>query len=365
MQTTRSSTDRYFPPPESQGGWRWLMDADKIRNLTGFDRSRLEVIAHAQEHIHGGDSWGLVIICHGYLVYEYYTFNVLTHTRFDVWSATKSFTGTAWGMLFEDSRSGRLPVQVGLDSFVYDHIPEGRPLTDPRKARITLRHLLSMTSGIAGEQAEVAGMPTTTDVGPFEHALGRFPNRYGFSVSQLAAEPGTLWDYSDPAFVHLTLAFAHVAGRDLDDYLQERLFHPIGIEKLSWDVQGGSGFLGPHTNPHTGVHISAREFARFGYLMLQGGVWNQQSIVPGDWLALATRPSQDLNPAYGYTWWVNTQGQIWPELPRDTFAARGYRANFCYVIPSLDLVVARVGSGPTVMDQRDLMAGIVGAIHTD
>jgi CubicO group peptidase (beta-lactamase class C family) len=362
MESTLSSTDLYFPPPESLGGWRWLMEPAKIRTLTAFDHARLEVIAHAQEHIHGGDSWGLVIVRHGYLVYEYYTFNVLPHTRFDVWSSTKSFTGTAWGMLFEDSRSRRLPVKVDLDSFAYDHIPEGHPLTDPRKARITLRHLLSMTSGIPGEQAGVAGMPTTTDVGPFEHALGRFPNRYGFSVSQLAAEPGMLWDYSDPAFVHLTLAFSHVAGRDLDDYLQERLFHPIGIENLSWDVQGGSGFLGPHTNPHTGVHISAREFARFGYLMLHGGVWNQHSIVPGDWLALATRTSQDLNPAYGYTWWVNTQGQIWPELPRDTFAARGYRANFCYIIPSLDLVVARVGSGPTVMDQRDLMAEIVGAI---
>jgi CubicO group peptidase (beta-lactamase class C family) len=365
LERSRLPPNRYFPLPESQGGWRWLVDAEKIRTLTGIDLNKLEILAHAQERIYGGDSWGLVIIRHGYLVFEYYTFNVLAHTRFDVWSSTKSFTGTAWGMLLEDSRDGRLPVKFDLDSLVYEFIPEGHPLTDPRKKSITLRHLLSMTSGIAGEQAKVIGMPSTTDTGPFEHALGRCPNRYGLWVDRLAAEPGTYWDYSDAAFVHLTLAFAHAAGRELADYLDERLFVPIGIENLSWDVQGGSGFLGPHTNPHTGVHISAREFARFGYLMLNRGMWRDQQLVPVEWIELATRTSQVYNPAYGYTWWVNTKGQIWPELPRDTFAARGYRANVCYVVPSLDLVVARVGSGPTVMDERGLMARIIEAIDPD
>ena len=235
--------DPYFPPAESRGGWRWLKDAEQIRLIAGLDVQKLTVMAHAQELIHGGDSWGLVVISRGYLAFEYYTFNVLAHTRFDIWSSTKSFTGTAWGLLFEDSRTGRLPAKVDLDSCAYDFIPASQPLTDPRKARITLRHLLTMTSGIAGEQSNVIGMPTTTDTGPFEHALGLCPNRYGLWVDQLVAEPGTHWDYSDPAFVHLTLAFSHIAGRDLSDYLDERLFAPVGIENLSWDVQGGSGYL--------------------------------------------------------------------------------------------------------------------------
>ena len=70
-------------------------------------------------------------------------------------------------------------------------------------------------------------------------------------------------------------------------------------------------------------------------------------------MELATQTSQDLNPAYGYTWWVNTKGARWPSLPRDTFALEGYRANRCYIIPSLDLVVARVGSGPATWDEGD------------
>lgn len=51
--------------------------------------------------------------------------------------------------------------------------------------------------------------------------------------------------------------------QEMSDYMKERVFDPIGIENLSWDVQGGSGFIGPHTNAHTGIHVSARELARF------------------------------------------------------------------------------------------------------
>jgi hypothetical protein len=77
-------------------------------------------------------------------------------TTFDVWSATKSATGIAVGMLLDDSRNHRVPgnVTIDLDSPVYEFIPEGRPLTDPRKEKIQLKHLLSMTSGIPGESQE-------------------------------------------------------------------------------------------------------------------------------------------------------------------------------------------------------------------
>jgi hypothetical protein len=79
-------------------------------------------------------------------------------------------------------------------------------------------------------------------------------------------------------------------------------------------------------------------------------------------MELATQTSQDLNPAYGYTWWVNTKGARWPGLPRDMFALEGYRTNRCYIIPSLDLVVARVGSGPTTWDEPGLIGSVVAAI---
>jgi CubicO group peptidase (beta-lactamase class C family) len=360
------TTESYYPPPESNGGWRWLQEPDEVLTVAGMDPDRLELVRQNEEFLYGSDSWGIVIIRRGYLVREFYTFNVLVPTRFDIWSGTKSFTGTAWGLLLDDSRHNRLPgnQHVDLDSPAYEFIPEGHPLTDPRKARITVRHLLTMTSGIPGQSVGVIGMPTTTEHGPFEHALGRCPNRYGRWVDTLLAEPGRSWDYSDPAFAHLSLVFARIAGQEMNEYLRERVFKPIGIENLSWDMQGGSGFMGPHTNAHTGIHVSARELARFGYLMLQNGVWAGQYLIPKWWLDLATETSQDLNPAYGYTWWVNTTGTHWPGLPKDAFALSGFRANYCCIIPSLELVIARVGTGPSVPEghSRDLLSCIVATV---
>ena len=357
-------TKTYYPPPESEGGWRWLKGPKEVRATAGMDPDRLDRVRQVQEFMLGGDSWSIVIIRHGYLVLEFYTFNVLLPTRFDIWSGTKSFTGTAWGLLLDDSRQNRLPggQHIELDSPAYPLIPEGYPLTDPRKERITFRHLLTMTSGIPGEASGVIGIPTTTEHGPFEHALGRCPNRYGRWADKLVAEPGTHWEYSDPAIAHLALAFAAIAGQEMSEYLEERVFRPIGIQNLSWDVQGGSGSMGPHTNAHTGIHVSARELARFGYLVLHDGVWNEKQLIPQWWMDLATKSSQDLNQSYGYTWWVNTRGTQWPSLPKDAFALSGYRSNRCYIVPSLDLVVARVGSGPPVWNELALISGVVSAI---
>ncbi len=353
----------YYPPPESQGGWRYLKDPDEILSVAQMDPDRLEQVRQEQEFLYS-DSSGVVIIRHGYLVREFYTFNVLIPTRFDIWSCTKSLTGTAWGILLDDSARGALPggAEVSLDSRAYDFIPAGYPLSDPRKERITIRHLLSMTSGIPGEKMGVMGMPTVTWHGPFEHALGRCSNRYGRWADRLCGEWGTVWDYSDPAIAHLSLIFARLAGEEIADFMQRRVFGPIGAENVSWDGQGGSGFIGPHTNAHTGVHISARDLARFGYLALHKGRWENQPLISRDWMDLATRSSQSLNPSYGYTWWVNPGKCRWPNLPEDAFAMSGFRSNRCYIIPSLDLVVARVGSGPSTWDEEGLIAPIVEAV---
>ena len=361
------SSDRSvsYPPPESQGGWPRLRDPEDIRERAGLDSRKLDRAAQRQREAScAGDSWSIVIVRHGLVVREYHSFCVLAPTRFDIWSCTKSFTSTAWGLLLEGRPEDALIVDqsLELDTPAYSLIPEGRPLSDPRKDDITVGHLLSMTSGIAGQKGGIRGMATEPWHGPFEHALGRSPNWSGIAVGDLAADPGSDWDYSDPGWAHLSLMFWNVTGKEMAEFLQERIFDPIGIENLSWDVQGGSGFIGPHTNAHTGIHVSARELARFGYLFLRGGSWNGKDLIPPTWIELATKTSQEHNPNYGYGWWVNSAGTHWPYLPRDAYAAYGYRSNYCYVIPSLDLVVVRIGSGPTTWDERELIGAIVDAV---
>ncbi len=286
------------------------------------------------------------------------------HTTFDVWSCTKSATGVAFGLLLDDSLHHKLlhDVQISLDTPIYDFVPEGRPLTDPEKQKIDLRHLLTMTSGIPGESRGVMGLAVAPRSGEYELALGKEPNRFGISAAKLTGEPGTVWDYSDAAFAHLSLFFAHAAGREIDDYMKERVFGPIGMEDVSWDRQGGSGHIGPHTNAHSGLHLSARDFARLGYLLAHDGRWRDMQIVPRSWIQMATQSSQKLNPSYGYTFWVNTDAVLWPTVPRDAFAFRGYGANRCYIVPSLDLVVVRVGDAPPNWGEESLLPAVMAAV---
>jgi CubicO group peptidase (beta-lactamase class C family) len=349
-----------FPPPEALGGWRWIAGPDEARERTGVDTQRLDLEVRRQLLLYGGESWSLAVIRHGWLAAEYATFNVASTTAFDIWSCTKSITALAWGILLHDPAAQAEP--VSLDTPVYRLIPARQPLSDARKAHITIGQVLSMTSGIPGESQGLYGMPLAASGGAFEFALGHGANRYGARIERLQADPGTMWDYSDPAYCHLGLAFAQAAGMHMAAFMRSRVFEPAGLGPVLWEDQGGRGFLGPFTNAHTGFHISARDLARLGYLVLRGGRWGDRQLVPAAWLAQMTVPSQPFNRAYGYGWWTNRDGAYLPGLPTDLVAMSGYRANRCYVIPSLDLVVARTGGGPVGWDEPQLLKAIIAAL---
>jgi CubicO group peptidase (beta-lactamase class C family) len=363
LGATILSAQTYYPPSESAGGWRRCGSDDEIRKNAGMDPERLRLVGLNQSQVYAGP-WVIAVVHHGYLVREWFGVPAMPATTFDVWSCTKSATGIAFGMLLDDSRRHELPnnAQIDLDSPAYGYVAEGHPLTDPRKEKITLRHLLTMTSGIPGESKGVIGIAVPPGGGEYEVALGKQETRFGASAATLTGEPGTVWDYSDAAFAHLSLIFAKVAGREIGDYMRERVFEPIGIQNFGWDLQGGAGHIGPHTNAHSGLRLSARDFARLGYLMAHNGVWQGRQIVPQQWIEMATRSSQDLNRSYGYTFWVNTVGEQWPSVSKDAFAFKGYGSNRCYIVPSLDLVVVRVGYGPPLWGEDALLPSVVGAV---
>ncbi|MFN7993562.1 MAG: serine hydrolase [Bryobacteraceae bacterium] len=353
----------YYPPSESDGGWRRLRNDDEIRDQAGMDPQRLHLIEQTQYQLYSGP-WQIVIVRKGYLVAEWFGVPAMPATTFDVWSATKSATGIAYGLLFDDSRNSKIPgnTKIDLDSRAYDFIPEGRPLTDPRKEKILIKHLLSMTSGIPGEDRGLLGIAVAAGNGEFELALGKNPSRFGASAATLSADPGLRWDYSDAGFAHLSLIFSSVAHREIADYMKERVFDPIGIQNFGWDRQGGAGHIGPHTNAQSGLRLSARDFARLGYLTAHRGLWAGKRIIPEWWIDLATRSSQDLNPNYGYTFWVNTTGAHWAGVPHDAFAFQGYASNRCYVVPSLDLVVVRLGYAPVGWPEGALLPAVAASL---
>jgi CubicO group peptidase (beta-lactamase class C family) len=356
-------SETYYPASESGDGWRRCQKDEEVRKNAGMDPERLNLSGQAQTQLYSGP-WAIAIVRNGYLVREWFGVPAMPATTFDVWSCTKSATGIAFGIMLDDSRNHKLPgdQKIDLESTAYDFIPEGHPLSDPRKDKIKLKHLLSMTSGIPGESHGLLGLAVVPGNGEFELALGKDPSRFGASAATMMAEPGERWDYSDAGFAHLSLIFSKVTGEEIGEYMNERVFRPIGIRNVSWDLQGGAGHIGPHTNAHSGLHLSARDFARLGYLMAHRGRWEGKQIVPEWWIDLATRSSQNLNRSYGYTFWVNTDGAQWPSGPRDSFAFKGYAANRCYIVPSLDLVVVRVGYAPPNWGEDALLPAVLEAI---
>jgi CubicO group peptidase (beta-lactamase class C family) len=360
----QESGGAYYPPSEWAGGWRRCRNDEEVRQFAGMDPQKLNLVGRENVALYGGP-WVLLVVRHGYIAGEWTGVPAMPQTTFDIWSCTKSATGIAYGLLLDDSRNHRLPheAQIDLDSLAYSYIPEGHPLTDPGKEKIKLRHLLTMTSGIPGEDHGIVGIAVTAGKGEYEFALGKESDRLGNSAARLYAPPGDAWDYSDAAFAHLSLIFSHVTGQEISDFMKARVFQPIGIENSGWDLQGGGGNLGPHTNAHSGLRLSARDFARLGYLLLHGGHWDGKQVVPKWWVDLATRKSQELNPHYGYTFWVNSDGELWPHVPKDAFAFMGYATNRCYVVPSLDLVVVRLGYGPQPIGPVEIpLTSIVAAV---
>jgi CubicO group peptidase (beta-lactamase class C family) len=104
-----------------------------------------------------------------------------------------------------------------------------------------------------------------------------------------------------------------------------------------------------------GVQASCHDMARFGYMILNGGRWGDEQIVSEEYVTMATSPSQELNPGYGFLWWLNEEdtlipvvnapieGLYWPDTPEDAFSAIGFGDQYIMVIPSLDIVVTRGG----------------------
>ena len=359
MSAAKDARLGLYPLPDAEGGWRCATTPDQVRDLAGLDPDKLALAAIGQEGNFGGSSWAICIVRHGVLGAELTSYSGSGIARFDVASVTKSFTSLAFGMAFDD------PVcrdRLTLEAKVYDFIPDGHPLTDERKAEITVGQVLSMTAGFAGEDHGAFGATTRLGDGLFEYVVGKAKSRDGVDVGHLIADPGSYWEYSDPGYAHLALVFAEATGQEIDTYLDERLFTQIGVPAVSWSRSGGGELMGPHPLAFSGLVLSARELARCGYLLLRGGLWDGRRIVSKDWIATATVPSQPFNPHYGYGMWVNTTGTLWPQAPPDAFAMMGFRGNRCWVVPSLDLVIARVGTGPLVLDDRYIPVQLLKAL---
>jgi hypothetical protein len=159
------SARTYFPPPEFEGGWRRLDDPDSIRRLAGMDPGKLKELRAWLRQSDDRD-FAAVVIRRGYIVLEEERGNSAASDSRRVASCSKAICATVLAIASEQSRQGRTPRRMSFDDRVFDFIPWAQPLSDPRKAAITVKQLLNHTSGIC---PEATGAPND---GTWEYILG-------------------------------------------------------------------------------------------------------------------------------------------------------------------------------------------------
>ena len=218
---------------------------------------------------------------------------------------------------------------LNLDDPVSEHLGAGwsNAPADAESA-ILVRHLASMSSGLARDLS-------------FE------------------AEAGSRWRYNTLAYSRLLQVLEQSAVMTAEQLTREWLTAPLGMQQSGWRERA---WWTPASSANTvGFATSARDLARLGILVQTGGVWEGETLVQNRGLLEESfRSSQDMNPSYGLLWWVNGQdswedydhrgsvpGSFIPTAPADLVAARGNGDRRLYVVPSLDLVVVRLGA-PTL-----------------
>jgi CubicO group peptidase (beta-lactamase class C family) len=352
-----------FPAPEEQGGWRTLLPAEgepddsqkaRIRDVGGVNWDALKA---AWEHNAAAPgATGLLVIRRGWIVGEWYRAGDRT-TAFNIYSSSKSYTSTAYGLILSDFGNGPLPggKTLSLDTKVCNDewLPESLPLPDPRKAEITVRHLLNMASGL-----DVQNPPQKDH--PFEWALGHVD---GSPMARLINDPGAAFHYSNAGVAHLVLVFHRAAGEDLYPFLKRRLFDPIGETQLRWTPLGGpdaGGAIGPFSQGYSGIYTNPRQHARFCYLAMHKGEWAGKRIVPESYYDFAWKGTR-VKPDYGGQWW--TAPHI-PGAPGDLVMTLGRNHNDGFVVPGLDLVFVRLGDGDKFPQgfEKDLVLKVLAAM---
>lgn len=311
MSNTSYSQLPYFPPLTGNA-WDTLSPSalnwcqPQIDSLYDFLQTR--------------NTKGFIILKDGKIVLEKY-FGTFTVDSIHYWaSAGKSLTATLVGIAQENNL-------LDINDSVSHYLGAGWTTSPPGKeGLITIRHLLTMTSGLD----DAPSLPCANE----DTSSG---------CLQYLADAGTRWAYHTGAYRKLQAVIANASGTTYNLYSNQVLGIHIGMTGLWYD----------------GVFYSKpRVMARFGLLTLNKGVWNTDTLLydPSYYNSM-TNTSQLLNESYGYLWWINGQnsfmvpslqfvftGPMLSNAPYDMFAALGKNDQKIYVVPSQNMVVVRVGN---------------------
>ena len=297
--STTQDEAMYFPPIGSSA---W--ETKTVASL-GWNESQVQPLLDYLELKH---TKSFIILHNGKIVMENY-FN--GHSATDPWywaSAGKTLTATVTGIAEQEGF-------LNINNKVSDYLGTGWTSAPPAKENlITNKHLLTMTSGLNDALGD--------DVSP--------------ANLQYVADAGTRWAYHN-VYVKLQDVVAQATGQTWTNYFNTKLRDKIGMTGGAWIQNDGLSVYWSTT----------RNMARFGLLALNKGKWEQNQIIPLNYMQNATSTSQNINLAYGYLWWLNGKtsyhlpqsqfqftGTLIPTAPSDMYCALGKNDQKIYVIPS-------------------------------
>ena len=335
-----ADAEDYVPLPESQGGWRTLGTPDAVRQTGGMDPDKLQELK--QWLLMSDDrDFAAGVIRHGYVVLEVERGNSAKTDSRRVASVSKAVCATVLAIASEQSQKGLTPRKMKFEDPAFDFIPWAKPLSDPRKAKITVRQLLNHTSGLAPESTGAR------NAGPWEYVFGHTGDP---KTQKLAFDPGTDLGYSTHGLYHAALVCENVTGKPYDEFAVEALFKPIGVEKWSFGAFDGGAGIGRHPNHELGM--PARDLARIAYCMLRGGRWGDEQVIPKWFVDGTAAPTHSVKGIKSF----GRDAECWSDgwelparlsdgrgkgIPADARFKPGSGGQLIAFVPSLDLVVTR------------------------
>jgi CubicO group peptidase (beta-lactamase class C family) len=262
----------------------------------------------------------ILVVRNGYIVAEANKDNFVRQ----IFSSTKSFSSAIFGIALS---KGYIK---NIDLKVMDFFPEFSKINGvSNKPSITLKHLLTMSSGIEWPECYT----TYSDPENPVFKMMKSNNYAEFILSKpLMAEPGLIFNYNSGCSCIL-LSVLYRVGLDVQDFAQQNLLTPLGIssDQYVWSEIDKGILNGSH-----GLSMKPRDMAKFGYLYLKGGFWDGQQIIPKKWIEESTKeqikisgPLGSYADSYGYQWYIHSFG----------FHSLGYKGQYIFVIPKHELVV--------------------------
>ena len=293
-----------------------------------------------EEVLEKSGTTAFIVLKDDQLLYEKYLKDYTKATEHPSFSVSKSFISALIGIAIEEGYI------KSLDDPIRNYLPELDDSFDP----VTLSHIINMQSGIKFSEGYFNPF---SEVAKFYY--GTNLKKY-ISKLKVNETPGLTWKYKSRNTQLLSLALESATKRTLQDYFQEKIWEPLGMEyDASWNIDSKKNQT---TKAFCCLNAKARDYAKFARLYLNNGNWNGTQIVPKDWVVKTTSFTDERSHyLYSHHWWRNVNRDDFIAATKDTtkikikgaeapstdYLARGVLGQFMYVNPEKNIVIIRLG----------------------